>query len=363
MSSLKLKFKVEIISRLLVATKFEDTQNLLKFNNNNDKTIKKSVTTFSSKNDKPSQLKSKITSNNNINSANNTNNNFNNNSNVANNTNNSINKTNTNYQFDINNNQAYENELNKLPLEDQEDFISYIKGVDSNLLQLSLAIIESKQFFFRFRTKTGMEIVTEYFYDLIKNKDEKSDCFTRNEFISNEFEFYYYFRDIMHISDFEAIEIFDLFKFNQNFSFNEQSFISLFYMMASLDSGALEEYFNLFSEDLFTLISGGEEVIILSRLKEVGRILNFNERLLLGTAQDLKYEINSILDMYKFKDYYVLVGKNYDDTFKKIYFQSNKEINNNSSNSNSNFYNSNNNNYVVQKSKTLMNSSSKVKYV
>jgi len=67
--------------------------------------------------------------------------------------------------------------------------------------------------------------------------------------------------------------------------------------------------------------------------------------------------------MYKFKDYYVLVGKNYDDTFKKIYFQSNKEINNNSSNSNSNFYNSNNNNYVVQKSKTLMNSSSKVKYV
>jgi len=133
--------------------------------------------------------------------------------------------------------------------------------------------------------------------------------------------------------------------------------------MASLDSGALEEYFNLFSEDLFTLISGGEEVIILSRLKEVGRILNFNERLLLGTAQDLKYEINSILDMYKFKDYYVLVGKNYDDTFKKIYFQSNKEINNNSSNSNSNFYNSNNNNYVVQKSKTLMNSSSKVKYV
>jgi len=85
MSSLKLKFKVEIISRLLVATKFEDTQNLLKFNNNNDKTIKKSVTTFSSKNDKPSQLKSKITSNNNINSANNTNNNFNNNSNNTNN--------------------------------------------------------------------------------------------------------------------------------------------------------------------------------------------------------------------------------------------------------------------------------------
>ena len=125
------------------------------------------------------------------------------------------------------------------------------------------------------------------------------------------------FRDVFNFTELEAIEIFDLFKFNENFSFSEQCFVCLIYLFAASEYGYLEECFKLFNEEIFLLINGEENIISLNRLKDLGRLLGIREKLLRKASLDLKLEISSIVDIEKFKTFYLTVSSIHDQLTKQ----------------------------------------------
>jgi len=135
-------------------------------------------------------------------------------------------------------------------------------------------------------------------------------------FINDECELFFYLNDILEISELDAMDIYDVFKFNEFFAITEKIFIILIFLLASFESGKLEDFFTIFPEEMFSCLSANERCISLSRLKEVGRILGFEETVMTKVTNDLNLEFNSLVDLNKFREFYINLAKLYDDNFK-----------------------------------------------
>lgn len=154
----------------------------------------------------------------------------------------------------------------------------------------------------------------------VDNNNRKSGSSDNNQFIlpapdieiKNECEMFLFLSELLNICELEATEIYELFKFNQNFSLNENSILIIIYLVSAYESFNLEEFFQLFSEDIFDFISGEQKIISFNRMKDIGRMLGFNELLLTKSARELQLNNNSLVDFSKFKTFYVELAKKYD---------------------------------------------------
>jgi hypothetical protein len=205
---------------------------------------------------------------------------------------------------------VYDNEVNKLNQEDKEEYFTKLKNYESNLLTSMINIIQNRMFYNKLKNKVILELLRKYYNDIILKENLPE--------ISNENEFYLCFRDTFNISELEALEIYDLFKFNENFSFSEQSFVCLVFLFSASEYGQLEECFKLFGDEIFLLINGEENIMSLNRLKDFGRILGIKEKTLRKISVDLKLEISSIIDVDKFKLFYLQATSIHDDALKIV---------------------------------------------
>lgn len=276
MSSLKLKFKIEILAKILKTYTLEEFSYLSKAHESKSK-----LKPHSAKNsEKHSVRSSKI--------------------------------INTDYE----NIPGFDQEMSKLQIEEKEEIQSLIKNYDFNTLTNIFTILISKKFYFKLRTKLGLDILKNIFYEILRNKSEDNINLQDTIFINDECELFFCLKDFINITELDSMDLFDLFKFNDYFAFTEQSFILLIYLLSANECGNLEDYFNLFSEDIFTYISGGEKFVSINRVKDLGRILGFNERQLYKMANDLKIDIMTLLDYVKFKEFYSTSARTYDDQVK-----------------------------------------------
>lgn len=212
----------------------------------------------------------------------------------------------------------FEKETSKMDLEEKDELTSYMKNMDYSSLCSIFSIIQNKLFYKKIKSKMGLEILKNYFKEILKMKTEINSNnyfinFQDNLVLSDECELYYYFKDILNITELEVIEIYELFKFNEFFSFTEKTFIILIYLLAANECGSLEDYFQTVSDDLFIVLSGSEKVINLNRMKDIGRILGFNERVMSKISTGIGLEINSAIDSNKFKEFYTILAKQYDE--------------------------------------------------
>jgi hypothetical protein len=224
---------------------------------------------------------------------------------------------------------GFENFTSKMDAEEKDDLMSFLKSYDFPSLSSIFTILHNKQFYNKIKSKIGMDIIRSSFKEIIKTKCENlytdsnyninsSTSITSNDFISvnDECELYYYFKDVINITEIDAIEIFDLFKYNEQFSFNEMNFVVLIFISAGYECGSLEDCMKIFSEDIFNFISGGEQIISLSRLKDAGRVLGFSENVLSLSSNECGLDMYSSIDVNKFKEFYMALAKKYDLNFK-----------------------------------------------
>lgn len=151
--------------------------------------------------------------------------------------------------------------------------------------------------------------------------------------LNDECEVFYYLSEFLKMDEFDSMEIYDLFKYNQTFSLNENILLILFYMIAAYENSCLEEFFNLFSEEIFEFISGEQKFISINRLKDTGRLLGFNEFQLSKNCREIQISSSSIstnndplIDLEKFKCFYINLGKKYD--MQALNFLTNTSISN-----------------------------------
>jgi hypothetical protein len=218
---------------------------------------------------------------------------------------------------------GYEQETANLDPDDKEELLSYMKNLDYNTLHSIFTSIQNKQLYSKMKTKIGLEIIKSTYKEIIKSKLE--NCFMEEEnnlqhqeflTISDECELYYYFKDILNITEIEAIEIFELFKYNELFSFNEINFVVLVYILASYECANLEDFTKIFIDDLYNFISGNEAIVNLARLKDVARMLGINEKILSGITKELGMDMYTSIDQNKFKEFYTQLAKKHDSQIK-----------------------------------------------
>jgi hypothetical protein len=200
---------------------------------------------------------------------------------------------------------AYEQLMSKLTVEEKDDINQYFKSLNHSTLNSILNIINSKKLYTRLKTKQGLEVIKTLYKENLK-------YVTDGAFIRDDCELYFLLKDQFNISELQCMDIFDIFKFNEFFAFTEQCYILFVYLIAAMECGYLSDYFNNFSEDLFLILSGGENIVTVNRIKEIGRILDINERLLASYMKDIKFE-NNIVEVSKFKEFYQNMCKMYDE--------------------------------------------------
>jgi hypothetical protein len=255
-----------------------------------------------------------------------------------------------NNQNDIESLPGFNTECSILSPEDKEELLNLAKNIDYLTLSSICQSLQNKQFYNQLKTQNGLEIIKQAYKEFLKIKTEFNSNnlniinFQDNLVLTDECELYLYLKDILNLTELDSIEIFDLFKFNEFLSFTEQNFIILIYLLAAYECGKMEDFFQIFNEEIFIFISGEQKIINLSRLKEIGRLLKFNERTLSMTAFDLGMESSSLIDASKFKEYYLILSKTFDDSY--------KESNSGGSSTQTNFG-------TVNKSSQMTNSSGK----
>lgn len=222
---------------------------------------------------------------------------------------NSNSHTKVGYIIDVESLASLDPEMNKLTQEEKDEFNIKIKNYENNYVSNIFNILQNRLFYNKLKNKHFLEILRKYYNDIIVKENITE--------VSNECEFFMCFRDVFNFTELEALEIFDLFKFNENFSFSEQCFVCLIYLFAASEYGYLEECFKLFNEEIFLLINGEENIISLNRLKDLGRLLGIREKLLRKASLDLKLEISSIVDIEKFKTFYLTVSSIHDQLTKQ----------------------------------------------
>jgi hypothetical protein len=220
---------------------------------------------------------------------------------------------------------GFESQINKLSLEEKDEILTLIKNIEFTSLISIFTLLNNHQFYSKLKSKIGLEILKNSFKEIIKNKSDLTMCIydthsqstTRDSlFINDECELFFYLKDILDLSELDAMDIYDVFKFNEFFAITEKNFIILIFLLASYESGKLEDFFTIFPEEMFSCLSANERCINVSRLKEVGRILGFEETVMTKVTNDLNLEFNSLVDLNKFREFYINLAKLYDENFK-----------------------------------------------
>jgi hypothetical protein len=200
---------------------------------------------------------------------------------------------------------GYEAIIAKLSPEDRDELHALMKTYNTSTLNSIFNIFQSKKLYSRLKSKQGLELLRTAYKDACKRFQDNQ------QYISDECELYLCLRDFIEMTELDCMDLFDLFKFNEFMAFTEQSFIILIYLLSSFECGYLTDFFNNFNDDLYNMIAGSETNINVSRLKEIGRLLGFNERMLAAHAKELNVEW--VVDKNQFKEYYCTLLRTTDE--------------------------------------------------
>jgi hypothetical protein len=276
---------------------------------------------------------------------------------------------------DIDNLPGYNALTTDMPLEEKEELLKYIKNCDNgNILFQSFHLIYSKKYFSKIKSKNGTNIILNMFKDLVKkykegyfleNKKEKGNYINNsnknaitenlnernrdNELnleIENEIELYMILKNIMELTDIDAFEIFNIFKYNESFTFTEKHFMYLFYLFSSFECNCLNDFITLFGDEIFEELSSNEKYINVSRMRVFGEILNIPTQEMNDILQKLKMDIFTPINQEKFMSFYINLGKKYSTEINNDNIlmwnmgnNSNKNLNNHGFSLNKNFGN------------------------
>jgi hypothetical protein len=217
---------------------------------------------------------------------------------------------------------GYEKESTLLNFEEKEDLLNFMKTINFSILSKIFSIINENKFYLRLKTKQGLEIVRKLFEQILNHKtkmmNNESEYINMEEslMLSDECELYIFLQEFLFLSELDAMDLYDLFKYNEFFAVTEQNFLMLILLLASYECGQLEDYIQSFAQEIFNCLSGNEKVVSLSRLKEVGRVLGFDENVLSKLCTEMNLELNSLIDQEIFKKFYTSLGRVYDEHFK-----------------------------------------------
>lgn len=214
--------------------------------------------------------------------------------------------------------------------EDKEEASQYMKTLEpSSLYQMFSLLSSSKSLYSKLKNKNGLEMIKNVYKDMIqRNKPENKGGNNNLNEINDECELYICLKDIMNINDIDSCEIFNLFKYNNFCSFGISHFILLIYLFLAFEGKEIEDYTTIFGEDLFKEISASENFITVSRMKKIGNIIGIKEKEMETVLNDLNYSIYTEIDENNFKEFYKKLGK-------KIKTEANQSNNStNSTNSN-----------------------------
>ena len=277
---------------------------------------------------------------------------------------------------DIDNLPGYTLLTAEISLEEKEELLKYIKNCDNtnNLFQ-SFHLIHTKKYFNKIKCKNGTNIIINIFKDLVKKYKEgnflenKNDKMNNNNIIiaknnknvitenlnernnrdneinleiENEIELYMVLKNVMELSDINAFEIFNIFKYNESFSFTEKHFMYLFYLFSSFECNCFNDFITLFGDEIFEELSSNEKYISVNRMRIFGEILNIPTKEMNDILQEMKLDLFSSINQEKFMEFYLLLGKKYSTNHN----EGNNSINNTGNNSKK-ILNLNNNGFIA----------------
>ena len=276
---------------------------------------------------------------------------------------------------DIDNLPGYTLLTSEISLEEKEELLKYIKNCDNanNLFQ-SFHLIHTKKYFNKIKCKNGTNIIINIFKDLVKKYKEgnflenKNDKMNNNNIIiskynknvitenlnernnreseinleiENEIELYMVLKNVMELSDINAFEIFNIFKYNESFSFTEKHFMYLFYLFSSFECNCFNDFITLFGDEIFEELSSNEKYISVNRMRIFGEILNIPTKEMNDILQEMKLDLFSSINQEKFMEFYLHLGKKYSSNNN----EGNNSLNNTGNNSKK-ILNLNNNGFI-----------------
>jgi hypothetical protein len=213
---------------------------------------------------------------------------------------------------------GYEKEFSKLTQDEKEETINLMKTINFQNLTLIFQTLNRNQFYKKIKSKIGLGFIKNSFMDIINLKtggiNLEGENSSENLLINDECEFFFSFKDVLNITELDSMDLFDLFKYNEYFAVTEQNFIVIIYMFAAYEDGEFTDFINIFYEDLFYFISGGKNMISVVRLKELAKILGLIEFDKSTTKMNL--ELSSLIDVEKFKEFYLNLGRQHDNLIK-----------------------------------------------
>ena len=244
---------------------------------------------------------------------------------------------------DIDNLPGYTILTSDISLEEKEELLKYIKNSDNpNILFQSFHLISSKKYFNKIKCKNGTSIIISIFKELVKkykegnflekkidnkwsninmpnnsknviteNLNERNRDTDINLEIENEIELYMVLKNVMELSDINAFEIFNIFKYNESFTFTEKHFMYLFYLFASFECNCLNDFITLFGDEIFEELSSNEKYITVSRMRIFGEILNIPTKDMNDILQEMKLDLFTPINQEKFMNFYLNLSKKY----------------------------------------------------
>ena len=244
---------------------------------------------------------------------------------------------------DIDNLPGYTILTSDISLEEKEELLKYIKNSDNpNILFQSFHLISSKKYFNKIKCKNGTSIIISIFKELVKkykegnflekkidnkwsninmpnnsknviteNLNERKRDNDINLEIENEIELYMVLKNVMELSDINAFEIYNIFKYNESFTFTEKHFMYLFYLFASFECNCLNDFITLFGDEIFEELSSNEKYITVSRMRIFGEILNIPTKDMNDILQEMKLDLFTPINQEKFMNFYLNLSKKY----------------------------------------------------
>jgi len=212
---------------------------------------------------------------------------------------------------------GYEKEINQISEFEKEEITNLIKSINFQNLATIFETLNRKHFYKKIKSNSGLDLIKNSFNEILNLKDVKLNLETDNSkkyFIFDECELFVTFSNIFNISDLNAMDLFDLFKYNQYFAITEQNFILIIYMFSAIQDGDFTDFMHLFYEDLFNFISGGENFISIGRLKQLSIILGLIE--FEKSIMKMNIELSGLIDISKFKELYLNLALLYDNLIK-----------------------------------------------
>ena len=281
---------------------------------------------------------------------------------------------------DIDNLPGYSILTSEISLEEKEELLKYIKNCDnSNILFQSFHLINSKKYFNKVKCKNGTNIIINIFKELIKkykegnflenkndnkwnninmpnnsknviteNLNERNRDNEINYEIENEIDLYMILKNVMELSDINAFEIFNIFKYNESFTFTEKHFMYLFYLLSSFECNCLNDFITLFGDEIFEELSANEKYITVSRMRIFAEILNIPIKDMNDILQEMKLDLFTPINQEKFMNFYLNLSKKFSN---QNNIDGNNLITNTGNNSNKNL----NNHDFINLNKNLRN--------